>query len=70
MAPYLLYDGAQLITAAGWACVVTPVEAKMRGKCSGTPGTWVEDFTVRETALSVEIIRADGARLMILPVCK
>jgi hypothetical protein len=70
VAPYLLYDGKRLVTAAGWACDVTPVGGKMRGQCSGTPGTWIEDFTVSVTSLSVEITRADGARLMILPLCR
>jgi hypothetical protein len=70
VAPYLLYDGTKLITAAGWACDVTLVGGKMRGQCSGTPGNWVEDFTVAETSSNVEITRADGARLMILPVCR
>jgi hypothetical protein len=71
VAPYLLYDGRRLVTAAGWACDVTPAGGKIRGQCSGTPGTWVEDFTISLTAGSaVEITRADGARLMVLPLCR
>ena len=48
-APYLLYDGKRLVTAAGWACDVTPAllgvcsninagqpHGPFRGTCGGT----------------------------------
>jgi hypothetical protein len=67
--PYLIYDGAKLITS-NTTCVLAPAGSdRVTAQCDGPQGKYAETYTLIATATSLQIFRENGTRLLGLPRC-